>query len=55
MMPGAMGTKGKYMKKVLMLFAAVVLSVTAFTGCNTTRGAGEDIERAGEKIQDATR
>ena len=54
-MADAMGTKGNDMKKMVMLFAAVVLSVTAFTGCNTTRGAGEDIERAGEKIQDATK
>jgi len=23
------------------------------TGCNTVRGAGQDIERAGEKTQDA--
>ena len=38
-----------------MLLAIAVVSVTAFTGCNTTKGAGEDIERAGEKIQDAVK
>jgi predicted small secreted protein len=43
------------MKKLLLLFAVVAVSVTAFTGCNTTRGAGRDIERTGEKIQDATK
>jgi predicted small secreted protein len=43
------------MKKLLLLFAVVVVSATAFTGCNTTRGAGKDIERTGEKIQDATK
>jgi entericidin A len=43
------------MKKLMMMLAIVAISVTAFTGCNTTRGAGKDVERAGEKIQDATR
>lgn len=37
-----------------------LLLITAFwavigTGCNTTRGVGKDIEKAGDKIQDATR
>ena len=35
------------------LFAAVAL-VTAFTGCNTVRGAGEDVENAGESIRNNT-
>lgn len=34
-----------------------VLSLLAFTmglaACNTMRGAGQDIERGGEKVQDA--
>lgn len=47
------GEKGKHMKKLILLAAIAVLSVTAFTGCETTEGAGKDIERAGEKIQDA--
>ena len=25
------------------------------TGCNTTRGLGKDIEKAGDKIQDAAK
>ncbi|EPC02862.1 hypothetical protein L861_23920 [Litchfieldella anticariensis FP35 = DSM 16096] len=33
---------------LLALFCASVLS-----GCNTIRGAGEDIERGGEAVQDA--
>lgn len=32
------------------LFAVAILSIS---GCNTMEGAGEDIEEAGEKIQDA--
>lgn len=42
------------MKKLVLLAALIIVSVTAFTGCETTKGAGRDIERAGEKIQDAT-
>jgi len=33
-------------------FIALLLGALAFTGCRTMEGAGEDIERAGEKIQD---
>ena len=40
------------MKKLLLLLVAVSGLITAFTGCRTAHGAGEDIERAGEKIQD---
>jgi len=32
----------------LFLMLAVTLAVT---GCNTWRGAGKDVERAGEKMQ----
>lgn len=39
------------MKKiVIMMFAAVLLAVSV-TGCNTVRGAGEDIEHTGDAIQ----
>lgn len=38
------------MKKIVWL--PIVLALAAFTaGCNTMQGAGEDIERGGEKIQ----
>jgi len=34
---------------------ALLLSVfAALTGCNTVEGAGKDVERAGEEIQDAS-
>lgn len=47
--------KEKRMKRnkwfaVMALFAAAVLA-----GCNTMEGAGEDIERGGEKIQEGAR
>lgn len=35
-------------KLAALLFAAMFLA-----GCNTMEGAGKDIERGGEKIQDA--
>jgi entericidin B len=38
------------------MFVAVVIAAlggAAISGCNTFRGAGEDIERGGEAIQDA--
>ena len=40
------------MKRALLaLLAAFVLS-SFVTGCHTARGAGEDLEHAGQKIQD---
>jgi predicted small secreted protein len=40
---------------VIGLFAAALL-VTTTTGCkHTARGAGEDIENMGEKIQEKTK
>jgi predicted small secreted protein len=41
-------------KRILMLLVATVTLITAATGCRTAHGAGEDMERAGEKIQDKT-
>lgn len=42
--------KNVWTKAVIVVGAAMVtMSVTA---CNTTKGAGKDMERAGEKIQD---
>lgn len=44
--------KGTFMRKVLMIVC--LFAVTGFiTGCsNTLEGAGRDIERAGQKVQD---
>jgi len=41
-------------KRILFAFFAAVILVTAGSGCRTAHGAGEDIERAGEKIQEHT-
>lgn len=34
------------------LFAALIGVTLALGACNTTEGVGEDVERAGESIQD---
>jgi predicted small secreted protein len=44
----------KVMKKLLFLAVAAFALVTSFTGCRTAHGAGEDLENAGEKIQEKT-
>jgi len=43
------------MKTAQRIVALAVLlgSCLISVGCNTTQGAGKDMERAGEKIQDA--
>ncbi|MCX7673373.1 MAG: entericidin A/B family lipoprotein [Thiobacillaceae bacterium] len=39
----------------VVLLAVVVGVVFSIYGCNTIRGIGQDIERAGEAIQRSTR
>ena len=37
---------------VAMIGANLVLGITLVSGCNTLEGAGKDVERAGEKVQE---
>lgn len=37
------------------LLAVLLASAFVLTGCNTVAGAGKDIERGGEKVQDAAK
>jgi predicted small secreted protein len=38
----------------LLTFAAALLASTLFlSGCNTAEGVGDDVEEAGEEVQDA--
>lgn len=37
------------------LLAVLLASTFVLTGCNTVAGAGKDIERGGEKVQDAAK
>jgi predicted small secreted protein len=41
------------MKRVFLPLLLIFAALTA--GCNTMRGAGQDIERGGEKIQEGAR
>lgn len=36
------------MKKMLATFA--IVSVVLFTGCNTFKGVGKDVSKAGDKV-----
>lgn len=41
-------------KLIAGLFAATtLLGAVSLSGCNTVEGAGKDVERAGEKVQEA--
>jgi predicted small secreted protein len=40
------------MKKFVLMLAALALTAPVLlTGCNTVQGAGKDIEKAGDKVQ----
>ena len=41
------------MKKVILTLAALCSVAMLTTSCNTVQGAGKDVERAREKIQDS--
>lgn len=41
------------MKRALMMLVAALFTVSLLSGCNTVRGAGQDIEQGGEAVQDA--
>ncbi len=44
------------MKKKLPLLLLTAALIAAFSaGCNTIGGAGKDLEKAGEKIQDSAK
>lgn len=41
-------------RPTLIALGVSLIAGLLFSGCNTTRGVGQDIEEAGEEIQDAT-
>ncbi|HJW44886.1 MAG TPA: entericidin A/B family lipoprotein [Lysobacter sp.] len=41
------------MKRVIVLMLLAMFSAVTFTACNTIEGAGKDVEKAGEEVQDA--
>ena len=44
--------KGNTMKTMI---AMILASAFVLTGCNTVAGAGKDMERGGEKVQDTAK
>jgi len=43
----------RFRKVIVLWLLAMCLCGSVLTGCNTMEGAGEDIESAGEGIQEA--
>lgn len=41
------------MRLALLAWIALMSLMSGLTGCNTMRGAGEDVEATGEGVQDA--
>lgn len=42
------------MKRTLALGLVALFTVSLLSGCNTIRGAGQDIEEGGEAIQESS-
>lgn len=42
------------MKRTIAILLLSLFAISLLTGCNTVRGAGEDIEAGGEAIQRST-
>lgn len=40
------------LRKLMLLLAVAGFSATALSGCNTVEGAGQDLESAGEAVED---
>jgi predicted small secreted protein len=40
--------------KQFFVLAMITVALTSLTACNTVHGAGKDIERGGEHLQEAT-
>jgi len=43
------------MKNKTWILAMTLLATSLLAGCNTIHGAGKDIERGGEKVQEQAR
>jgi entericidin A len=47
--------KEKPMKRVVALMLLSMFSVALLAGCNTIAGAGKDVQKAGEKVEDTAK
>jgi predicted small secreted protein len=43
------------MKRSIALILLMLFSMGVLTACNTIEGAGKDVEKAGESVQDAAK
>lgn len=43
------------MKRSIALILLMLFSMGILTACNTIEGAGKDVEKAGESVQDAAK
>ena len=43
------------MKRVVALMLLSMFSVARVSGCNTIAGAGKDVQKAGEKVEDTAK
>jgi len=41
------------MKRLIAVMLLAMSSVGTMTACNTVKGAGQDVQKAGEKVEDA--
>lgn len=42
------------MKRIVNASLLVVLTLSLLTACNTVKGFGKDVQKAGEKVEDAS-
>ena len=43
------------MKRLMALVLLALFSVGTLSACNTVAGAGKDVQKAGEKVEDAAK
>ena len=43
------------MKRLFALLLLTMFSASALTACNTMAGAGKDVQKVGEKVEDAAK
>lgn len=43
------------MKKIILLISTTLILVYTLSGCNTVKGVGQDLQKAGERIEDVAK
>jgi predicted small secreted protein len=46
--------KESVMKRTVALMLMALFSIAALSGCNTVNGFGKDVQKVGEKMEDAS-